>query len=264
MAPTARSPLNKQIRAPKTAELIAAKIRGQIVRRELRPGMTLPTEGELMAELGVSRPTLREAYRILETEALISVRRGVGGGALVLAPDISIGARYVGLLLQLDGATIADVYEARMALEPVCAGMMAARQDPGDLKRLSECCDQVAELIAASPDRIPDPHQWARTTYKFHELVLQGSGNKTLALQGALLAEVVATHYAATVPQNFAGTSRPQRFRRVLLSFRKLTAYVADGDREAAHKHWLKHMQTAAVTLLGDDLKNKRIVDLFN
>lgn len=264
MASTARPPLNKEIRAPKTAELIAARIRGQIVRHELQPGMTLPTEGELMVQLGVSRPTLREAYRILETESLISVRRGVGGGALVLAPDVTVGARYVGLLLQLADATIADVYEARTALEPICAGMMAARKDPDDLKRLSECCDQVAELISASPDRIPEPHQWSRTTYKFHELVLQGSGNKTLALQGGLLQEVVATHYAAAVPKKFPQNSRPERFRRVLLSFRKLASYVADGDREGAHKHWLKHMQTAAVTLLGDDIKNKRIVDLFN
>jgi GntR family transcriptional regulator, transcriptional repressor for pyruvate dehydrogenase complex len=260
----ARSSLNQPIRAPKTAELIATQIRGQIVRRELQPGMTLPTEGDLMVQLGVSRPTLREAYRILETEALISVRRGVGGGALVLAPDVTVGARYVGLLLQLDGATIADVYEARMALEPICAGMMAARKDPEDLRRLNECLDEVAELIAASENRVPEPHSWSHTTYQFHELVLQGSGNKTLALQGGLLQEVVATHYAATVPDKFGENSRPERFRRVLLSFRKLTAFVADGDREGAHKHWLKHMQTAANTLLGDDMKNKRIVDLFN
>lgn len=264
MASAARAPLNKQIRAPKTAELIAAQIRGQIVRRELQPGMTLPTEGELMAQLGVSRPTLREAYRILETESLISVRRGVGGGALVLTPDVAVGARYVGLLLQLDGATIADVYEARMALEPICAGMMAARKDPDDLKQLNQCCEQVADLISSSPDGIPEPHQWSRTTYRFHELVLQGSGNKTLALQGNLLQEVVATHYAATVPEKFAENNHPERFRRVLLSFRKLATFVADGDREGAHKHWLKHMQTAAGTLLGDDMKNKRIVDLFN
>src|SRR5882757_2438119 len=157
MASTARSPLNKEIRAPKTAELIAARIRGQIVRRELQPGMTLPTEGELMVQLGVSRPTLREAYRILETESLISVRRGVGGGALVLAPDIAVGARYVGLLLQLDGATIADVYEARMALEPVCAGMMAARKNADDLRALNECIDRVAELIAAGDKGVPEP-----------------------------------------------------------------------------------------------------------
>ncbi|WP_375482553.1 FadR/GntR family transcriptional regulator [uncultured Jatrophihabitans sp.] len=264
MPSAVRSPLNKQIRAPKTAELIAAQIRGQIVRRELQPGMTLPTEGDLMVQLGVSRPTLREAYRILETESLISVRRGVGGGALVLTPDVSVGARYVGLLLQLDGATIADVYEARMALEPVCAGMMAARRNGPDLEALQQCCAEVAELIAVSPDGIPEPHEWSSTTYRFHELVLQGSGNKTLALQGALLQEVVATHYAATVPDKFAQNNRPERFRRVLLSFRKLAKLVADGDNEGAHKHWLKHMQTAAGTLLGEDMKNKRIVDLFN
>ena len=263
MASRARAPINKQVRSPKTAELIAAQVRGQIVRRELEPGMTLPTEGDLMVQLGVSRPTLREAYRILETESLISVRRGVGGGALVLAPDIAVGARYVGLLLQFDGATIADVYEARMALEPICAGMMAARRNAADLQGLNDCLDRVAELIAASEDHIPEAREWSRTTYEFHELVLNGSGNKTLALQGGLLQEVVATHYAATIEDKFEG-SKPQRFRRVLLSFRKLAALVAEGDREGAHKHWLKHMQTAAATLLGDDVKNKRIVDLFS
>lgn len=258
-----RTPVHQQVRAPKTAELIASRIRGQIVRKELLPGMTLPTESELMEQIGVSRPTLREAFRILETEALISIRRGVGGGAVVLAPDISVGARYVGLLLQLDGATIADVYEARTALEPICAGMMAARKDAEDIGQLKQVCDEVAALIAAGDRGVPDPLPWSHTTYRFHELVLSGSGNKTLALQGGLLQEVVATHYEATVLKRFAENNRPARFRRVLLSFRKLTAFVEEGDREGAHEHWLNHMRTAATTLLGKDLKNKRIVDLF-
>ena len=71
-------------------------------------------------------------------------------------------------------------------------------------------------------------------------------------------------HYAATVPAKFAKNVKPQRFRRVLLSFRKLATLVAAGDSEGAQKHWTQHMQTAATTLLGDDLKNKKIVDLFN
>lgn len=259
-----RSPVGGQVRAPKTAELIASRIRGQIVRRELEPGTTLPTENELMEQLGVSRPTLREAYRILETESLISVRRGVGGGAVVLTPSLGVGARHVGLLLQFNGATIADVYEARTVLEPICAGMMASRRDPDDLRGIQECIEEVAQLIAESPKRIPEASVWSRTTYAFHELVLKGSGNKTLALQGGLLQEVVATHYAAAVADKFTEDSKPERFRRVLLSFRKLATLVAAGDREDAQKHWTKHMQTAAKTLLGDDVKNKRVVDLFN
>jgi len=63
-------------RAPKTGELVAGHLRRQIVRGELRPGETLPLEAELMEQYGVSRPTLREAFRILESETLISVRSG--------------------------------------------------------------------------------------------------------------------------------------------------------------------------------------------
>jgi GntR family transcriptional regulator, transcriptional repressor for pyruvate dehydrogenase complex len=259
-----REPFGRIVRAPKTAELIATQIRGQIVRGELSPGMTLPNEAELMSQFGVSRPTLREAFRILETEALVSVRRGVGGGAQVLEPDIAVGARYVGLLLQLGGATIADVYEARTAVEPICAGMMAKRAKPEDVAALYECITRLQELIAAGTDGIPDQRAWSRATYAFHELVLNGSGNKTLALQGALLQEVVATHYAATLAGRFPEPTRPDRFKRVILSFRKLAKLIEGHQVEAAQKHWLNHMETASITLLGDDLKNKRVVDLFN
>lgn len=262
MPPRTNVPVSERVRVPKTAELIAGDIRSRIVRRELLPGVTLPTESELMGQFGVSRPTLREAFRILEAESLINVRRGVGGGALVTAPDIAIGARYVGLMLQLDGATIADVYEARAALEPVCAGMLAARGQGEDVAALKRAIGEAARLVEASSEGVPEAHAWSRETYRFHELILKGSGNQTLALQGHLLQEVVAMHYAATVADKFAENSRPERFRRVLLSFRRLAGLVAAGDSEGARAHWLRHMRTAARTLLGDDVKNKPIVDL--
>jgi Transcriptional regulators len=72
----AQAYVGQVVRAPKTAELIATLYRRQIVRGELRPGDTLPSEQQLMGQFGVSRPTLREAFRILEAEDLISVKRG--------------------------------------------------------------------------------------------------------------------------------------------------------------------------------------------
>jgi len=63
------------LRVPKTAELVADSIRGQIVRGELNEGDTLPAEADLTLQFGISRPTLREALRILESEALITVSR---------------------------------------------------------------------------------------------------------------------------------------------------------------------------------------------
>ena len=114
------------VRAPKTSELIAAQLRRQIVRGTVIPGQKLPPETQLMEQFGVSRPTIREAFRILETERLIIVRPGSRGGAQVVAPDLTVAARYVGLLLQLQGATIDDVYEARKIAEPACAACSPA------------------------------------------------------------------------------------------------------------------------------------------
>ena len=72
----AQAYVGQVVRAPKTAELIATLYRRQIVRGELRPGDTLPSEQQLMGQFGVSRPTLREAFRILEAEDLAVVRVG--------------------------------------------------------------------------------------------------------------------------------------------------------------------------------------------
>jgi GntR family transcriptional regulator, transcriptional repressor for pyruvate dehydrogenase complex len=68
--------VGRVLRAPKTAELIATDLRRRIVRGELKSGETLPPELQLMEQYGVSRPTLREAFRILESEALIASAAG--------------------------------------------------------------------------------------------------------------------------------------------------------------------------------------------
>src|SRR3546814_2210868 len=85
-----------RIRVPKTSELVADQIRAQIVRRELTEGDSLPPEGALMTTLGISRPTLREAFRILEAENLISVVRGSRSGARVHQPSTELVSRYAG------------------------------------------------------------------------------------------------------------------------------------------------------------------------
>ena len=58
-------------RVPKTGELVAQRLRARIIRGELAEGDSLPAEGALIEEFGVSRPTLREAYRVLETHGLL-------------------------------------------------------------------------------------------------------------------------------------------------------------------------------------------------
>ena len=94
-----------RVRVPKMAELVAQQLRRQIIRGELPEGAALPSEAALMTQFGVSRPTLREAFRVLESEGLINVRRGAHGGARVQIPNGEAAARYAGLVLEFRGAT---------------------------------------------------------------------------------------------------------------------------------------------------------------
>lgn len=264
----AMSAMNAQVgqlvRAPKTAELIADQLRRQIVRGDLKPGETLPPEAELMAQFGVSRPTLREAFRVLETETLLTVRRGSRGGAQVTTPDIAVAARNVGLHLQINGTTIDDVYEARMVAEPACARMLAKRRTRQDITDLTEVIDKLQEAITTRNDAVPDPVLWTRLTYRFHELIMERSRNKTLALQGAVLQDIVATHLAVRATRSFDETESPERFRRAIKAYRKFITLVEAKDADGAERHWRNHMEAAAKYLLKDDLHNKPVVELFN
>ena len=104
----------KAVHLPKMADIVAEDLRRQIIAGELREGDPLPPEDQLMGHAGVARTTVREALRILESEGLLIVRRGAGGGARIKTPSVANVARYIGLVLQSQGATLKDVYDARL------------------------------------------------------------------------------------------------------------------------------------------------------
>jgi GntR family transcriptional regulator, transcriptional repressor for pyruvate dehydrogenase complex len=260
--PVGRTLRAPRIRAQKTGELIAAYLRGRIVRGELREGDNLPAEQELMEQFEVSRPTLREAFRILETESLIVIRRG-SRGARVVAPDVRVAARYVGLLLQVSGTTLGDVYQARTLLEPPAAALLAGRRTAEDVEALTACVTRL-ETALDGLSTPADLERWAVSTLGFHELLLQRAGNRTLALQSAVLQEVTRTHLATMAGQRPGDVAtRRGHFRRATRSYRRLIALVEAGDPAAAQQHWTAHMEAAGRTLLRADLSEKTVLDLF-
>lgn len=254
--------IGTSVRAPKTAELISSFLRRQIVRGELKPQDALPSEAELMEQFGVSRPTLREAFRILETENLITVRRGARGGAQVTLPDVSVAARYVGVLLQIQGTTIEDVSAARMVIEPACAGRLASARTEEDLADLRAVVRELRE--ATGSGGLPDSAHWTRLSYRFHELVVERCGNKTLAVQVAVLQDIVATHIQATISRDLSEPSTPERFQRQVRSFAKLIKLVEAGDADGAERHWRSHLEAAAKSMSRMVPMDRQVVDLFS
>lgn len=253
--------VGQNIRAAKTGEMIAAYLRRRIVRGELAEGDCLPSEAELMSQFDVSRPTLREAFRILETESLIVIKRG-SRGARITAPRIEVAARYVGLLMQVSGTTLADVYEARTLIEPIAAGLLAQRRTEADLDDLGACVDDLAAMLSSG--HVPaDVSAWTEGTQRFHDLLLERSGNRTLLIQSMVLREVVATHLLTVTRRVADQDSTVASFEKMVRSYRKLLALVRDRDAEGAMKHWRTHLEVAAQALLADELKPATVLDLF-
>src|SRR4029078_2614827 len=135
-------PASAAVRSPKTAELVAGTLRRMVVDGQLKDGDFLPNEAELMAHFGVSRPTLREAVRVLESERLVGVRRGSRPGGPVRVPGPEIVARPAGLLLELSGATIADVMVARAGIEPMAAPRLAESGNAEAFDELDKMLDE--------------------------------------------------------------------------------------------------------------------------
>ncbi|MCK9924802.1 FCD domain-containing protein [Frankia sp. AgPm24] len=229
--PVGASPIGRQVRVPKTAELVAGQLRRRIIRGELAEGDALPPEPTLMTQFGVSRPTLREAFRVLEAEALISVRRGAHGGARVHAPSPAVAARYAGLVLEHRGATLGDVHQASGVLEPPCAAQLAERRDPTDAAELRRCLAQA--------DAAVDCDALAAAQAEFHLTLVRLTGNHSLALVTDMLQHLVeianaqqATHPVG--PEPHADATRVTHARLIEL--------IEAGDAAAAADHWRSHL----------------------
>lgn len=229
------------LRVPKTAEVLAARLRGQIIRRELKEGESLPNENELMASFGVSRHVLREAYRILESERLITVRRGARGGALVLAPDPQVAARHVGILLQIRGTTLTDLQQARVALEPIAVRWLTESADRAEaVATLRVHNDEAAATVR-------DPTRFSYLSFAFHRKVVELAGNQTLAVLMGLIAEIIQLHIATR--QTVTYTDTDERVHANELSVRanaKMLRIVESGDADAAERYWREHITAVA------------------
>jgi DNA-binding FadR family transcriptional regulator len=234
------------VRAPKAAELVAARLRDQIIRGELREGDVLAPEGELMQRFGVSRPTLREAMRVLEGEALITVHRGARGGARVHTPDGETVAQFAGLVLQFRGATVADVYEARRALDLAALRIIVGRGSPWDLVALDE--NVAAMGRATEPGDIVELHD------EFHTLLVELAGNQTLVVFEQMIHRIIGRHGRFQVVQRDRLEVRANAVGGARTHARLLDLLRNGGDPDEAVEMWRRHLdELARMVLLGDD-----------
>ncbi|MFZ4603364.1 MAG: FadR/GntR family transcriptional regulator [Caulobacterales bacterium] len=246
-----------QLRLPKAAEVVAARIRRAIVTGELKTGDSLPPEARLVLEFGVSRPTLREAIRILEAEGLISVSRGARGGAKVSQPDADIVARAAGIALQTHGATINDVYEARLLIEPPAARLAAER-------RPRQAAATLRRHVEYEFAVIDDPTAITKAIADFHTMLMEQCGNVTLAILAVALRGVFERALLAAQGRGAHDSAERQKNLRIgLKSHVKLVDLIEARDGPGAEAHWHTHMRNAGKVWLRE-LGQRSVIDILD
>ncbi|MDG4666100.1 GntR family transcriptional regulator [Mycobacterium sp. 236(2023)] len=229
------------VRSPKTAELVAGTLRRMVVEGQLKDGDFLPNEAELMAHFGVSRPTLREAVRVLESERLVEVRRGSRTGARVRVPGPEVVARPAGLLLELSGATIADLLTAKSGIEPMAARLLA---ESGS----EEAFDELEQMLEGLVAEGFQSGRLAEITGAFHLRVVQLSGNATLGIVAGMLHEITVRHTAFVFNERRPVSKAD--YDKLVRSYRKLMQFLRAGDAAGAEAHWRKHLDVSRELLL--------------
>jgi DNA-binding FadR family transcriptional regulator len=247
----------RAVQLPKMANMVAADLREQIIQGVLNAGDPLPPEDQLMEHARVARTTVREALRILESEGLLVVRRGARGGARIRTPSVSNVARYIGLVLQCEGATLRDVYDARLMLEAPAAGLLARADDRGDI---------VAALRGALADEeevLDNPVELSRAYGRFHQLLVQLSGSQTFEVLTGVSNRIIQAQADRYMSSR---GSQPERRRATDAAHRaheRLVDLIAAGATQDAEELWRKHLAAGDVELLADPEVNS-VLDLLD
>lgn len=254
---SARQNSKVQLRLPRVAEAVAAMLRKRIIDGELDDGDELPTESVMLSEYPASRPSLREAIRILETEGLVSVRRGKRGGTIVRRPTAATAAYHMGLLLHSQQTPTTDLAAARNLLEPLCAEQAAMRPDHAAVgAELREVNDRARQVVDDGPN-------FTDAAIEFHEALVAAAGNATLRVITGMLESVWSVQERdwardASEVKAYPGIELRHEVLRV---HEAISEAIGAGDPDVAARVTKKHLHAAQLYVASDETQSVRILD---
>jgi GntR family transcriptional regulator, transcriptional repressor for pyruvate dehydrogenase complex len=187
------------VQTRRTFEEAADQIAEKVRTGELRTGDRLPGERSLAAQMEISRPTLREAVKVLVEAGVLEVRRGPGGGMYV-ATDV-VPTDLVRHSASLRLAEIAAVLEARWMLEPRVAQLAAERATEDDFEAMERSIEAMRRIVDGGWHQRHED-RFLQLDVQFHLALARAAGNATVeTLMRILLRQLeIARDMAMHVP----------------------------------------------------------------
>src|ERR1700761_8375595 len=167
--------LFSRVSVGRISEIIVDQIRLLMRQGQLKPGDRLPPERDLCERFGVSRVTVREALRKLESAGLVEIRVGARGGAFVTAPSSNRVGEGLADLLTLSVISAADVTEVRLILEVGIVPLVCERATEQDLSDLEKICQRSEEALRERDYAM-------EMSLEFHTRVAEATHNPALSM----------------------------------------------------------------------------------
>lgn len=221
-------------KARKLPEQIADKLREMIIQEEMKTGAKLPAEAELMARFGVSRSTVREAVKILQTEHIVDIRQGQGT-FLCAMPGLAHDP--LGLRFADQHDLIAQLLETRLMVEPAVAAVAAIRREERHLIQMKQLLDRMDNAYLHGED-------YTSFDFEFHSVIAQCTGNDVVGRLLPTIHESIQAGYHHT--QRVEGSY--QRASQCHLEmYRGIMEHDSERARRAAQRHMMQTMHDSGV-----------------
>jgi len=173
----------QQVRTRRVFEEICEQIRQRLASGALQPGDKLPAERDLALEFQVSRPAVREALRTLEISGIVSLQKGVKGGAFIRDGNPELLTRSLQDLMFLGRVSLRSLAEARVLINGAVIRLACERADEDDFKALQDNVD----FIESSEDLA---HR-ADAGVQFFRLIAKATRNEVLMLLVDSLSDII-------------------------------------------------------------------------
>ena len=213
-----------KIKVPKSSDLLAERLKQEILNEAYPLGSALPTERELVSATGLSRGSVREALRILEAQGLVHTRAGRYGGSTVAQPSDDMLADNINLYARGRDVSLKSLVEVRQALQPMVAYLAALNRTEEDLAGLSEISDR---LDAAAKI---DVGAFLEENANWHDALAVASHNELLR---ALAMSIRGLMLEASRLRNFASDEVRVRVRH---AHHRILDAIREGDGDAARR----------------------------
>ena len=232
--PMEESALFRPVETKRASEVIFEQVLELIRRGELKPGDRLPSEKNMMEMFQRSRPTVREALRMLERAGYIRTSGG-SAGAVVLPPDGRGVESTVADALNVGQVSLRELGEYRMVSEVAAAGWAAERRTREDI-------DVMEALLREMEDQLHSLERYTEMDSQFHGLVARAAKNKVSETFNRAFSKlnrdfVLKSQPDASPEENY------QRNCRVHEMHRNIFEAIRDGDVERAREMMRVHTE---------------------